>query len=119
MITVCVVLMVCMSILAFALKLYPVFLHKQEMDTYASEICRVAEISGRVEDETNAKEAKLNQTLHFAPSVVWNTTGKVQLNGTIEVTCTVTDNIGLWGGFGSFPVTIRGHAVGQSEVYWK
>ncbi|HCA28075.1 MAG TPA: hypothetical protein DEP23_00095, partial [Ruminococcaceae bacterium] len=38
-----------------------------------------------------------------------------------EVTVTVTyqTNIGLFGGFGSFPITLRADAAGKSEVYWK
>ena len=119
LVTVSVVLMVAMTVVAFSTKLYPVFLHKQQLDTYAGELCRVAEISGRVGDETVAKEEKLNAEMKISPNVAWNTSGKVQLNGEITVTCTITENIGLWGGFGSFPITIQGRATGQSEVYWK
>jgi hypothetical protein len=119
LVTVSVVLMVAMTVVAFSTKLYPVFLHKQQLDTYAGELCRVAEISGRVGDETVAKEEKLDAEMKISPNVAWNTSGKVQLNGEITVTCTITENIGLWGGFGSFPITIQGRATGQSEVYWK
>jgi hypothetical protein len=28
-------------------------------------------------------------------------------------------DIGLFGGFGSFPVTLKAQATGKSEVYWK
>lgn len=28
-------------------------------------------------------------------------------------------NIGLFGGFGSFPITLRADAAGKGEVYWK
>ncbi len=119
LVTVSVVLMVAMTVVAFSTKLYPVFLHKQQLDTYAGELCRVAEISGRVGDETVAKEEKLDAEMKISPNIAWNTSGKVQLNGEITVTCTMTENIGLWGGFGSFPITIQGRATGQSEVYWK
>ena len=27
--------------------------------------------------------------------------------------------IGLFGGFGSFPITLQAQATGKSEVYWK
>ena len=119
LVTVSVVLMVAMTVVAFSTKLYPVFLHKQQLDTYAGELCRVAEISGRVGDETVAKEEKLDAEMKISPNIAWNTSGNVQLNGEITVTCTMTENIGLWGGFGSFPITIQGRATGQSEVYWK
>ncbi len=119
MITACVLLMIGMFIFAFVLKTYPVFKEGQQLNTYAAELCRVAEISGRVGDETTEKEKKLNQTMHISPQIVWSKTGKVQLNQGIDVTCSLTENIGLFGGMGSFPVTLRGHATGQSEVYWK
>ncbi len=35
------------------------------------------------------------------------------------VTVTYQTNIGLFGGFGSFPITLRADAAGKSEVYWK
>jgi hypothetical protein len=119
MLTVCVILVSCMTVFAFSLRLYPVFLHKQQLDTYASQLCRVAEVSGRIGTETEEKEDKLNQLTGISPEVTWNTMGDVQLGGTITVTCSLTDNIGLWSGFGSFPITVRGRSTGQSEVYWK
>lgn len=119
MVAISVILMVSMTVFAFALKLYPVFLHKQQLDSYADQLCRVAEVAGRIGTETEEKEEKLNQVTGISPDVSWNTTGNVQLNGTITVTCALTENIGLFGGFGSFPITIRGRASGQSEVYWK
>ena len=37
----------------------------------------------------------------------------------ITVTLTMDTNIGLFGEFASFPVTLRAQAAGKSEVYWK
>lgn len=34
-------------VLALSMKLLPVFIAKQQLDTYATELCREAEISGR------------------------------------------------------------------------
>ncbi|MBW7573174.1 DUF4320 family protein [Caproiciproducens faecalis] len=104
---------------AFFLKVSPAFLVKQKLDTYAGELCRVAEISGRVGTETAEKEEKLNQSIGISPNVEWSKTGTIQLNDTITVTCTTTYNLGLFGNVGSFPVTLQGKASGQSEVYWK
>ena len=118
-VTVSVILMSCMMIFAFCLRVFPVLLHKQQLDSYASQLCRVAEVSGRIGTETEEKEDKLNQLTGISPEVSWNTSGNVQLGGTITVTCSLTDNIGLWGGFGTFPITVRGRSTGQSEVYWK
>ena len=41
------------------------------------------------------------------------------MNQEITVTLTLQKNIGLFGNFGSFPVTLRSQATGKSEVYWK
>ncbi|KAF5038043.1 hypothetical protein DSECCO2_558340 [anaerobic digester metagenome] len=49
----------------------------------------------------------------------WSKTGQIQLNEEITVTVTYDINIGLFAGFGSFPVTIRADAAGKGEVYWK
>lgn len=119
MITVCVILMSAMFAIAFLLKVYPVLLKGQQLNTYANEICRVAEISGRVGDETSDKIGKLNRQMNISPDVTWSRTGNIQMNQEIDVTCSLTENIGLFGGFGSFPLTVKGHASGQSEVYWK
>ena len=119
MVTVCVILIVAMSVVAFALKVYPVLVQKQQLNTYATELCRVAVISGRVGDETTNKIQKLNQQMGFTPTITWSKTGNIQLNDTIEVKCSLTDNIGLFGGYGSFPILISGKASDQSEVYWK
>ena len=119
MLSVCAVLMAAMYVFAMALRVYPVFLHKQQLDDYASQLCRIAEVAGRIGTETEEKEDHLNQITKISPDISWNTSGNVQLGGTITVTCSLTENVGLFGGFGSFPVTIRGHATGQSEVYWK
>ena len=45
--------------------------------------------------------------------------GRIQLNDDITVTLTLETNIGLFGEFASFPITLRSQATGKSEVYWK
>lgn len=118
MVTACVVIMVSMCAVAFGMKLYPVYVRGQQLETYANELCRVAEVSGRIGDETGKEQEKLNQLMGMSPEVAWNTSGNVQLNGTIQVTCTLAQDIGF-GNFGSHPITLHGRATGQSEVYWK
>jgi hypothetical protein len=118
-ITVAVITMAVMYAIAVGFRLYPIFLHQQQLNTYANELCRVAEISGRVGPETQQEQEKLNQTMHLEPQVSWSTTGKVQLNDDITVTCSLTEHIDLFGGLGSIPITLHSTATGQSEVYWK
>lgn len=119
MVTVCVILIAAMFVVAFVLKVFPVLVEKQQLNTYASELCRVAVISGRVGDETTEKIQKLNQQMGFSPTIAWSKSGNIQLNDTIEVKCTLTRNLGSFGGLASFPITITGKASDQSEVYWK
>lgn len=118
-INITVILMAVMYTISLGLHLYPVFIRYQQMQTYANEICRVAEISGRIGSETTTKEEKLNQEIGITPDVVWNTSGQVQLNGDVNVTCSTTVEIGNFGGIASVSVPVYGHASGQSEVYWK
>ena len=51
--------------------------------------------------------------------ISWSDTGKIQLGNEVTVTLTTTVNLGLFGEFASFPVTLTARATGVSEVYWK
>lgn len=44
--------------------------------------------------------------------------GKTTLLGWL-LTLILQKDVGLFGNFGSFPVTLRAQATGKSEVYWK
>jgi hypothetical protein len=115
-----VVLVLCaMLVIALAVKVFPVFIVKQQVDTFASELVREAEIAGRVGTETTRRELLLREKTGITPTVSWSKTGQVQLNEEITVTVTYPVNIGLFGGFGSFPITLRADASGKGEVYWK
>ena len=84
-----VVLILCtVLVLALALRVLPVFIQKQQLDLFATELVREAEISGRIGSETDRRAAVLTE-------------------------------IGLFGEFASFPITLRAQATGKSEVYWK
>ena len=114
------VLVLCvMLVLAVAISVMPVFITKNKLDTYASELCREAEISGRVGSETSRRAAVLTEQTGLSPRISWSKTGNIQLNEDITVTLTLEKNIGLFGGFGSFPITLRSEASGKSEVYHK
>lgn len=114
------VLVLCsMLVIALAVKVFPVFMAKQQIDTFATELIREAEIAGRVGSETDRREQMLREKTGLIPTVSWSKTGRIQLNEEIKVTVTYKTNIGLFGGFGSFPITLRADAAGRSEVYWK
>ena len=115
-----VVLILCaMFVIALAVRVLPVFIAKQQLDTFASELMREAEIAGRIGNETSQRERILREKTGLNPSISWSKTGRIQLGEEITVTLTYQTNIGLFGGFGSFPITLRADAAGRSEVYWK
>ena len=114
------ILVLCaMLVIALAVRVFPAYIIKQQVDTFATELVREAEIVGRVGSETSNRELLLREKTGITPTVKWSKIGRIQLNEEITVTVTFETNIGLFGGFGSFPVTLRADAAGKSEVYWK
>lgn len=118
-IDVCVLVVCAMLVIAFALRVLPVFIAKQQLDTYATELVREAEISGRVGSETTLREQVLGERMGITPEVEWSQTGNIQLNHEVTVTVRLDADIGLFGDFGSFPISLTAQATGKSEVYWK
>ena len=115
-----VVLVLCaVLMLALAIRILPVFVAKQQLDTFATELVREAEVTGRVGSETSRRAAVLREKTGIDPDISWSTGGRIQLNEEVTVTMTLRRNIGLFGGFGSFPITLQAQATGKSEVYWK
>lgn len=115
-----VVLVLCaMLVIALAVKVFPVYIAKQSIDTFATELIREAEIAGRVGTETSRREQYLREKTGLHPDISWSQTGRIQLNEEVTVTVTCQTNIGLFADFGSFPITLRADAAGRSEVYWK
>ncbi|WP_312158781.1 DUF4320 family protein [Oscillibacter sp.] len=106
-------------VLALALSVLPVFVQKQQLDTYATELVREAEIYGRVGAETTNRAAVLSERLGIQPDVQWSKSGNIQLNDEVTVTVTLETDIGLFGRIGSFPITLTAKAAGKSEVYWR
>ena len=75
------VLVLCVFlVLALSVKLLPVFIAKQQLDTYATELCREAEISGRVGSETSRRAAVLTEQTGLTPEIQWSKSGRIQLN---------------------------------------
>ncbi len=110
---------VVVMVVAFAMQLFGAYMTKQKVDTFATEVMRVAEISGQVGTATTEKAETLRRNLGIDPSVSWSKSGRIQLNEEVTVTVTLDVNLGLFGEFGSFPVELQGVASGKGEVYWK
>ena len=61
------VLILCvMLVLALSVKILPVFIAKQQLDTFATELCREAEIAGQIGNETNRRAAALREKVGFS-----------------------------------------------------
>ena len=97
----------------------PVYITKLQLDNFAAELVREAEIYGRVGAETSERERMLREKTGLTPTVTWSRVGNIQLNQEIEVTLTLQRNIGLFGNFGSFPIQLKAKASGKSEVYYR
>jgi hypothetical protein len=104
--------------LALAVNVFPVFIAKGQLDTFAQELCREAEITGNVGAATSGRQAVLSERLGINPGVAWSKIGNIQLNEEFTVMVTHEFDIGF-GGLGSFPVTLTSKATGKSEVYHK
>lgn len=116
---VAIIVLVAMLCIALVIQVAPVFVVKNQLDTFAGELIREAEITGQVGSETSSRASELESQLGITPTISWSKTGRLQLDTDITVTCTMTVNIGLFGGFGSFPIELTAKASGKSEVYWK
>lgn len=113
-----VIVLVALLVIALAMKVLPVFIAKNELNTFANELARVAEIEGRIGSVTTAKANELKATMDLDPTINWSTSGRVQLNEEFSVTVSLEVDIGFFE-FGSFPITLTAKATGRSEVYYK
>ena len=76
-----VVLVLCaVLVLALAMRVLPVFIQKQQLDMFATELIREAEVSGQVGTETSRRIEILQEKTGLAPTISWSENGKIQLN---------------------------------------
>lgn len=112
-----VLVLAAVMVIAIAVHVCPVYITKIQLDNFADELIREAEIAGRVDWETEQREITLREKTGLAPTVTWSQTGNIQLNQEVTVTLTLDKDIGLFGVFGSFPIRLTAKATGKSEVY--
>lgn len=118
-----ILVLVAVMTIACALKVYPVFVAKSQLNKFASEIVRDAEVTGQIGNSVNDRIKKLNEELVNVDEIKWDVkyisgTKKIQLNDPIEVTIHKKMDIGFFS-FGSFPIPLKAKDSGFSEVYWK
>jgi len=117
-----IMIIIVMSLIALYIGVYPALVLKGNLNTFATEIVREAEVTGRIGDKVDERIGILEDKLQMNPSISWSTSyisgNKVQLNEIIEVTVEHDYEINV-GAIGSFSVTLQGKASGKSEVFWK
>ncbi|MBP0984074.1 MAG: DUF4320 family protein [Oscillospiraceae bacterium] len=118
-IDVSVAVLVVMILLVAVIKIAPVFITKMTINNYANELCREAEIAGRIGTETNARLERMNESHpDLNPTVTWSERGNIQMGRTFTVTVSTTYDFSFFV-FESTPITISATAEGTSEVFWK
>lgn len=66
-IDVCVLVICAMLVIALAVKIMPVYIAKQQLDTFATELVREAELYGRVGTETTRRAQSLREQTRSGP----------------------------------------------------
>lgn len=81
-----------MLVVALAVSFFPVFTTKQQLDLFAAEIVREAEIAGGT--NVSSRISTMRQQTGLNPQIEWDcdyfSGSRVQLNGDISVTLTDT-----------------------------
>lgn len=113
-----VILLVVMILIGLSLKVLPVFITKGDLNSFAQELMRTAEIEGEIGLKTQLKAQELADTLGLSPKIEWSKTGKMQLNSEFSLTLTTEVDIGFFK-FASFPIILSTKVLGRSEVYQK
>lgn len=112
-------ILIIMILLAGVIKIAPVFITKMTLNSYANELCREAEIAGRIGTETTARLDRLNESHpDLAPTVTWSASGNIQIGRTFSVTVSTDYDFSFFV-FNTTPITISATAEGTSEVFWK
>lgn len=116
-----IVLLVIMAIISVSMQIYPAFILKYNLDSFAHEAMRTAETSGQIGKEVDNKINRLENTLNITPEITWSTEylegKKIQLNSEIEVELIKEYTIKFLGNEIQIPINAK--AKGRSEVYWK
>lgn len=92
-IDVAVMVLCVMLVIALGVRLFPIFITKMQVDNFADELAREAEISGRVGSETSNRQRVLEERTGIHPTVQWSRTGNLQLNEEVTVTVTIQKDL--------------------------
>ena len=70
-IDVCIIVIIVVACLALIMAVTPVIIAKNQLDNFADELVREAEISGRIGSETSARYSVLCERTGLTPAVRW------------------------------------------------
>ncbi|MDO0824082.1 DUF4320 family protein [Desulfosporosinus nitroreducens] len=116
-----VIVLASVMVIALALAIYPVVISKHELNTFADEVRRQAEIAGQVGAQVNTKIQSLKEETGLDPAITWDANflsgNRIQINDEFTVSLSHEFDFGF-GPFGSWPITLKSKATGKSEVYW-
>lgn len=84
-IDVCVLVLCVFLMLGLVVNVLPVYVAKNQLDTFAQELCREAEMAGRIGPETSRREAVLREKTGLTPEVEWSEDGPFQLLSLIHI----------------------------------
>ena len=124
-IEVIVIVLVSMMVILLAVGTLSLIVRKVNLDHFARELVRTAEISGRIGTEVNSRYSELQDETGLSPAVSWqalyfNEANKsIQLKGDIVLYLELQTSFKGLGGFIPRQVTLKSKATGQSERYWK
>ena len=121
-IDVAVTIMLVAFVLVFAVNMVSLVALNQNVKTVADQLVDYAAQQGTTSISAYASELReksgIDFSYSFADSVLFDSTGKVQLGD--KIVCTVTYNVGFMGfGEATHAVTINASSSGISRVYWK
>lgn len=115
-----VLVLIAIMVIALGIKVFPAFMAKDRLNTFANQLLREAQVEGMIEIDYESIAESIDININ---SVTWEAKTiddrKVQLDEVITVTCTTNVEIGLFGDFGSFSIPLKSKTTGKSEVYWK
>lgn len=121
-IDVAVTIMLVAFVLVFAVNMVSLVALNQNVKTIADQLVDYAAQQGTTNISAYASELRqktgIDFSYSFSESVLFDSTGKVQLGD--KIVCNVSYNVGFMGfGEASHAVTISASASGISRVYWK
>lgn len=104
-------------ILYFIIIIFGILLQIHQVNFFANELVRTAELYGEVGEETNIRYEELEETFGISPTVEWSKTGKLDFNEEISVLVTLKNNLKI--ASIKIPYKIPMKSSGTSEVYRK